>query len=119
MPEGLFEEIRIAFLDHLVLFFRDQRMDAGALASFAARFGPLIPPPYSRPRDDNPYVLDLVREANVPASVRNVGDRWHTDNAPEEMPALGFALYCLECPPYGCDTMFADRKSTRLNSSHT
>lgn len=53
-------------------------------------------------------VTELVREADVPAGMRNVGDNWHVDQSPRLRPSLGFALYCLECPPFGGDTLFSN-----------
>jgi taurine dioxygenase len=49
----------------------------------------------------------MHREADVPKSVRNLGDRWHADQSSREAPNMGVALYCLKAPPYGGDTMFA------------
>jgi len=101
-------EIHRAFLENIVIVFRDQQLDALRLAGFAERFGPLTRVPYAKPGVDHPMVTELIREPDVPASVRNVGDNWHSDQSPRERPSLGFALYCREAPPYGGDTMFAN-----------
>jgi taurine dioxygenase len=108
IDEETFNEIHRAFLEYLVIFFRNQTLTPQSFGDFISRFAPLRNSPYSKPRDDHPYVTDLIRRADVPKGLRNVGDRWHSDNAPQERPSLGFALYCVEAPPWGGDTMFAN-----------
>ena len=108
LDDACFREIHRAFNEYLVIFFRDQTLTPQSFGDFISRFGPLRNSPYSKPRADHPFVTDLVRRAEVPKGLRNVGDRWHSDNAPQERPSLGFALYCVEAPPFGGDTMFAN-----------
>jgi taurine dioxygenase len=108
LNEQTWDEIHRAYLAHLVIVFRDQRLDPHSLAAFAERFGPLTRTPYSPPGPDHPFVTPMLREADVPSSVRNIGDNWHSDQSPREKPSLGFALFCLEAPDYGGDTMFAN-----------
>jgi taurine dioxygenase len=104
---GTFAEIRRALNEHHVLFFRNQRLDPQSLAGFAERFAPLSIVPYTKPIPEHPKVTRFRREPNIASSVRNIGDRWHSDQASRERPSMGFALYCLEAPPYGGDTLFA------------
>ena len=109
LDDATFAEIKRAFLEHLVIFFRDQELDKHQLAAVAERFGPLTVIPYVKKLlTDHPFVTQLVREAEVPSSERNIGDNWHSDQSPRERPSLGFALYCVEAPEYGGDTMFAN-----------
>lgn len=107
-----FAEIKRAFLEHLVIFFHDQQLTPTQLAGLAERFGPLTTVPYLKHLlTDHPFVTQLVREAHVSSSERNIGDNWHADQSPRETPSLGFALYCLDAPDYGGDTMFANMYS--------
>ncbi|HSV82870.1 MAG TPA: TauD/TfdA family dioxygenase [Ramlibacter sp.] len=109
LDDATFAEIKRAFLEHLVIFFRDQELTKHQLAGVAERFGPLTVIPYVKKLlTDHPFVTQLVREADVPSSERNIGDNWHSDQSPRERPSLGFALYCLDAPEYGGDTMFAN-----------
>ncbi len=110
MPDDeTFAEIKRAFLEHLVIFFNNQQLTATQLAGLAERFGPLTTVPYLKHLlTDHPFVTQLVREANVSSKERNIGDNWHADQSPRETPSLGFALYCVDAPPYGGDTMFAN-----------
>jgi taurine dioxygenase len=108
LDDATFAEIRRAFTDFLVIFFRDQTLDPQTFGEFIGRFGALRMSPYSKPRADHPFVTDLIRREDMAPGMRNVGDRWHSDHAPQERPALGFALYCLQAPPWGGDTVFAN-----------
>ncbi len=42
LDEGTIGEIRQALLDHCVIFFRDQKLDAERHKAFARRFGPIF-----------------------------------------------------------------------------
>ena len=108
IADDVFEEIRRAFLAHHILFFRDQGLSPDALVAFGERFAPLSRSEYLGSIAENPFVHRMVREAEVPSSERNIGDRWHSDLSPRERPTFGFMLYCLEAPDYGGDTMFAN-----------
>lgn len=104
---GVFAEIRQALNEHHVVFFRNQQLDALSLAGFAERFAPLTIVPYTKPIPEHPKVTRFRRDPNILSSVRNIGDRWHSDQSSRDRPSWGFALYCLEAPPYGGDTLFA------------
>jgi len=105
IDDELFAEIRRAFLDHAVIFFRDQDLDEASLTAFAARFAPPTLSPQAK--NDGSVVHRLHRAADVPRTIRNLGDRWHADQSSRERPNMGAVLYCLEAPPYGGDTLFA------------
>lgn len=106
LDDAAFAEIRQAFHEHAVVFFRDQDLDADSLGRFAERFAPLAVT-YARTGDNAHPVGRMHRAADTPATVRNLGDRWHADQSSREAPNMGVALYCLEAPPYGGDTLFA------------
>jgi taurine dioxygenase len=105
IDDDLFAEIRRAFLDHAVIFFRDQDLDENSLTAFATRFAPPTLSPQAK--NDGGVVHRLHRAADVATSVRNLGDRWHADQSSRERPNMGAVLYCVEAPPYGGDTLFA------------
>ena len=107
LDDDIFAEIRRAFTEHYVIFFRDQSLDAQGLAAFAERFAPLTIVPFTQPVPEHPMVTRLYRPATLPVSERNIGDRWHSDQAARECPNMAFALYCVQAPPYGGDTLFA------------
>jgi taurine dioxygenase len=62
LDDATFAEIHRAFLDHLVIFFRDQSLKPNHILDFAKRFGPIDPHPYLRGMEGFPEVLEIVRE---------------------------------------------------------
>jgi taurine dioxygenase len=102
LDDTAFAEIRQAFHEHSVIFFHDQELDAESLAAFAGRFAPLTMTYASAG-----LVSRMHRAPETPSTVRNLGDRWHADKSSDEAPNMGVALYCLEAPRYGGDTLFA------------
>lgn len=100
-------ELRRALGQFHVLFLRDQQLDETGVLRLARYFGQVGSTPLANRRDDQPLVGRLSREADVPADVRNFGDRWHMDRAGDQWPPKGFLLYCEEAPDYGGDTSFA------------
>ncbi len=105
LDDRTFSQIRQALLDYQVLFFPSQRMTPVALKNFARRFGPLYVHPYARGLSQHPEVVPVVRE---PDDVGRVfGGSWHADLTFEDEPVLGSALYAIEVPSRGGDTMFA------------
>ncbi len=100
-----FEPIERAFLDHQVLFFRDQELAPAQLVGFAARFGPSGRYPLAEPNPEHPDVNAVVKE---PSQTTNFGGVWHSDTTYLEIPALGSLLYAKEVPARGGDTLFAN-----------
>ena len=105
LDEARFEAVHRAFLDHLVIFFRDQHITPQAQLDFAARFGPPHIHPFTPGMPEHPEILEIVK---APAETRNWGGRWHSDVAFEDEPPLGSVLYAKEVPPFGGDTLFAN-----------
>jgi taurine dioxygenase len=109
LAPDMLDEIKAAFEDHLVLFFRDQHLSLPAFEAFAAQFGPLERTDYGNPLVDGAAFADrIVRAAEVEPGERNFGDFWHIDQTIRACPNQAFALYAVDCPPYGGDTMFAN-----------
>jgi taurine dioxygenase len=109
-----FERVRAAWLEHLVLLFRNQRLDDRALVEFTSRFGELEEAPLfggRRYMEEHPEVMII---SNVAVDGREIGSLgnaeafWHTDlNFVEEPPAAS-CLFAHEVPPTGGDTGFAN-----------
>jgi taurine dioxygenase len=112
-----FERVRAAWLEHLVLLFRNQRLDDRALVDFTSRFGELEEAPLFGGRryvEEHPEVMII---SNVAVDGREIGSLgnaeafWHTDlNFVEEPPAAS-CLFAHEVPPTGGDTGFANMYS--------
>jgi taurine dioxygenase len=108
LDAATFGEIQRAFADHLCLFFRGQALDARSFGEFGRRFGKLSITYYVEPVEGSDAVHRIVREADAQWGERNFGDNWHIDQSVRKVPNSIFALYALEVPPYGGDTMFAN-----------
>src|SRR5215210_2216106 len=70
--------IRRAFLDYLVLFFRDQTLDTAALKAFSARLGKLSRVPYVAPLEGEPDII-AVRKDKAERRISIFGGAWHSD----------------------------------------
>ena len=98
--------IRRALLDHGVIFFRDQKLDAARHKAFTRRFGEIFRHPNYQGVSVDPEIVDIRRE---PGDKKIVGEDWHTDTTMVAEPPLGAILYAIEVPPYGGDTLFANQ----------
>jgi taurine dioxygenase len=106
LPDAIIAAIRAAFLEHQVIFFRDQALTPGQQMAFGARFGPLNIHPYVAGMADHPPVMEVVKE---PEDRINFGGGWHSDMSFLERPAIGSILYAVEVPQFGGDTLFASQ----------
>ena len=82
--DGLLAEIRALLLRHRVLFFRDQDISAA----------------------DHPGLVRIYKSPDAPND--RYENAWHTDATWREKPPFGCVLRCVECPPVGGDTMWAN-----------
>jgi taurine dioxygenase len=102
---GDWERICAAFLDHLVLFFPDQKLDPRGMVEVGAHFGEPCFYPFIEGVPEAPMVIPLVKEAH---ERKNFGEGWHTDTTYTECPPKATALYAVDVPTVGGDTMFAN-----------
>ncbi|MBV8771685.1 MAG: TauD/TfdA family dioxygenase [Deltaproteobacteria bacterium] len=110
-----FQIVYRAWLDHLVLLFRDQRLSDDELLAFSRRFGDLDLAPIQengrRFVDGYPeiYVVSNVIENGIAiGSLGNTELVWHTDMSYQEQPPKASMLYALELPSSGGDTGFVN-----------
>ncbi|MFP3899399.1 MAG: TauD/TfdA dioxygenase family protein [Acidimicrobiia bacterium] len=108
LDDGTVAAIHRAFLEHHVLFFRDQRLTPESLMRFGTHFGELDTHPFVEGMEVHPEVIEIVTE---PDDAINFGGGWHTDVTFLDEPDLGSILYAVEVPPHGGDTLFADQHS--------
>ncbi|MGH9576786.1 MAG: TauD/TfdA dioxygenase family protein, partial [Terriglobales bacterium] len=99
-------EIRQAFLDHLVIFLRDQKLAPPQLLAFAQRFGEPVEYPQLKGLPECPLITPVVKLEHERV---NFGGIWHSDTSYLERPPMASMLYAVEIPPYGGDTLFANQ----------
>lgn len=107
LDEETFAEIRRAFADHLVIFFKGQSLTPLQWESFGGRFGELSITSYVPPLPGTTLVQHFVREAEHKWGDRNFGDNWHQDQTIRDRPNTIAGLYSVESPRMGGDTMFS------------
>ena len=106
-------EIRQAWLDHIVLCFPGQRIEADQLRAFCARFGELDDNHGSLNRyPDQPHVLALTNKP-IQISGKTVGgygraDNWHSDHSYTVRPTTGSFLSAKVLPDVGGETMWTN-----------
>jgi len=100
-----FAEIESAWLEHLVVFFRNQNLDPPQQIAFAKRFGEIHHHPFIQGMEAYPDILEIIKEEG---DSKAFGEVWHTDQMFNPKPAKATILYAKETPDAGGDTMFAN-----------
>jgi taurine dioxygenase len=103
---ALFAEIKAALLAHKVLFLRDQRISRADHVAFARRFGELEDHPVAGSDPEHPGLVRIYKSPEQPND--RYENSWHSDGTWRDAPAMGCVLRCVECPPVGGDTMWAN-----------
>ena len=103
---ALVAEIRALLLKHRVLFFRDQDITRAEHVAFARHFGELEDHPVAGSDPENPGLVRIYKSPDQPND--RYENSWHTDATWREKPPFGCVLRCVECPPVGGDTMWAN-----------
>ncbi|NUA28606.1 TauD/TfdA dioxygenase family protein [Cupriavidus basilensis] len=102
----LFAEIRSALIRHRVVFLRDQDMTRAEHVAFARRFGELEDHPVAGSDPEHPGLVRIYKNPDQPND--RYENAWHSDATWREAPPFGCVLRCVECPPVGGDTMWAN-----------
>jgi taurine dioxygenase len=103
---GTIAEIRRAWLDHLVIFFRGQELLSPArFLAFARHFGEPVEYPFINGIEGFPLITPVVKLEHERV---NFDGLWHSDTAYLECPPMGTMLVAREVPPIGGDTLFAN-----------
>lgn len=94
-----------AWMQHLVLFYRDQAITIDQHKAFARNFGELHVHPVLQMMKDqgHPEIVVLESDASRPI----VADRWHSDVTFEKCPPKGSVLRAVAVPPAGGDTLWS------------
>jgi len=105
LDDDVVAAIRAVWLERLVVFFPDQRLDDDTQIAFAGRFGELTE---SHPVE--PQVLER-KEVHSIESGKDRTDFWHTDITFMSRPAMASLLRAVVVPRAGGDTMWADTRT--------
>ena len=106
--------LREAWLEHVLLVFRGQELDDGALRRSADWLGDPaeISMPVDRRGDDDASIAlisNIRDEAGAPIGALGDGDMWfHHDNSYTEAPDKATWLYAVELPGRGGNTLFGN-----------
>ena len=103
---GLVAELRALLLKHRVLFFRDQDITRAEHVAFARHFGELEDHPVAGSDPAHPGLVRIYKSPDQPND--RYENAWHTDATWSANPLFGCVLRCVECPPVGGDTMWAN-----------
>ena len=98
--------VKQAFLEHQVIFFRDQQLDPAQFMAFARRMGRPVEYPFVQGLEGFPEVIEVKK---LEHERHNFGGIWHSDTAYLETPPMGSMLLAREVPPHGGDTEFASQ----------
>ena len=104
--DGLFAQINALLLQHRVLFLRNQNFSRAEHVAFAQRFGALEAHPVAGSDPEHPGLVRIYKSPEQPND--RYENAWHTDATWRESPPMGCVLRCVECPPVGGDTMWAN-----------
>jgi len=109
--------VRAAWMDHLVLRFRDQHLTDDRLMAFSRNFGALDRNPLPAKGEAHRgeissefinVISNVIVDGRAIGGLGNYEAHWHTDMSYVDIPPMASALYALEVPPSGGDTGFCN-----------
>ncbi len=107
LDDATVAELDKAFMDHKVLFFRDQDITTAQHVAVCRRFGELEVHPFVPSKPGYPEVMVLTHNEKF----RGTENFWHSDVTWRQEPSLGSMLRAVELPEVGGDTLFADMEA--------
>jgi len=106
------KKIEQAFVEHLVLRFRDAPMSVVQLRDFGVQFGPLRQHVAKNYRhDEYPEIVVMTNQdaqGNFDAVGAGRGVGWHSDGTFEVIPPKATVLHAVAVPDLGGNTIFAN-----------
>jgi len=98
------QEIRNVFLQHGVIFLRNQPLTSQQFMNFAQAMGEPVEYPFVKGFEDFPQIIEVKKLEHEKV---NFGGVWHSDTTYMATPPMGTMLLSKEIPPFGGDTLFA------------
>jgi taurine dioxygenase len=105
LSDATVAELRALWLEHLVLFFRDQHIDSTHYYGFAERFGAPMEYPFLKGLPDFPRINQVIKREHERV---NFGGVWHSDTSYLPKPPGPTFLLARQIPPVGGDTLWAN-----------
>ncbi len=106
LSDAQVSELRDAWLEHLVLFIRDQQITPAQQMAFAWQIGEPDTYPFLKGLDGFPQITEVLKKEDEKI---NFGGVWHSDTTYQTCPPMATMLYAKEIPPVGGDTLFANQ----------
>ena len=104
LDSSIIEKIYKALVEHLVIFFRNQKLTPQAQVRFSAQFGTLDRPhPVYPPVEGFAEIVKLENDGEHPADT----NEWHTDLTFRQNPPFAAVLRAVDVPTIGGDTLWA------------
>ena len=91
-----------------VVSFPEQDFTPCSLEHFSRRLGEFGDDPYVQSMEGFEHVIEVRRDPGETAPI--FGSLWHSDWSFQKVPPSITALYAVEIPPRGGDTLFADHR---------
>jgi len=104
LDDATFAALHEAWMEHLVLFFRDQQLDPPSLQALGRRLGPL----HIHPQGDLEGFEGILRIYADRNSKTYAGRRWHADVTCDVEPPTASVLHMGTVPEAGGDTLFVN-----------
>ena len=102
---ALVAQLRQAWLQHLVIFFRDQPLTSEQYLAFSQHFGAPADYPMLKGIAGFPKIIEVKKLEHERI---NFGGLWHSDTTYLDTPPMASMLLARETPPHGGDTLFAN-----------
>lgn len=106
LSDAVVAGIRRVWLDHVVIFFREQQLTSAQYLAFAERFGVPVEYPFVKGLEGYPVITPVIKREHERL---NFGGVWHADTTYLDEPPMGTFLLAREVPPTGGDTLFANQ----------
>ena len=105
LSDAVFSEIRQTFIEHGLIFFRNQELTPDDHLRFAKRWGEININRFFAKVEGHEQIAEVKKDTDQEI---NIGGAWHTDHSYDQIPAMGSILLARETPKTGGDTLFTN-----------
>ena len=105
LTDDEFLKIRESFVEHGLVFFRNQNISPSQHIEFATKFGQIVVNKIFKHLENHPEIAVVNKDKKQKT---NIGGGWHTDHSYDEIPAMASILVARELPSSGGATKFAN-----------